>query len=331
MIWPLYLSELNNSAMMSNMKKNFFEHKNILITGGAGFIGANLARRLLAENAIVHLLIKKNTNIWRIKAIKKDIYIHHINLDEQQKLKNLIRKNQFEYIFHLASHGSNSYQTDIQEMISTNIVGLSNLLLALNDTSYKAIINTGSSSEYGFKDHPMKESDILSPNSFYSSTKGSATLLSQTFAKIYDKPVVTLRPFSIYGPGEPKERFIPTAINAFLTDTPINLTPGLQRRDFVYINDFIDTYLIAAQKANGIKGEIINVGTGVQHTNDDIVKILEKLFKKTVPIHKGNYPKRSWDSTTWVADTKKAKKLLGWEAKYSLAKGLAQTIQWMKK
>ena len=307
-----------------------FKNNQALVTGAAGFIGSNLVRRLINEHAIVHILIKKDTNIERLQDIKNDIFIHRINIDEQIKLSNLIRKNQFKYIFHLAAHGSNSYQTDIREMISTNIVGLLNLLLALNESNYKAFINTGSSSEYGFKNHPMKESDVLIPNSFYSATKGSATLLCQAFVKIFNKPIVTLRPFSVYGPDEPEKRFIPTAINAFLNNTSINLTPGCERRDFIYINDFIDAYIIAAKRANDIKGEVINIGTGIQYSNDDIVKILEKIFKKTIRVHKGRYPKRSWDSPTWVADTKKAKKLINWKAKHTLPEGIAETVKWIK-
>src|SRR5581483_3388167 len=147
------------------------------------------------------------------------------------------------------------------EMIETNIIATKNLLFASQDIPYSCFINTGSSSEYGLKRHPMKETDFLEPLSYYAVTKASATLLCQAFAKLHNKPIITFRLFSVYGPLENKTRFIPSAISAGIHDTVLPLTEGIVRRDFIYIDDVIDAY-IHATHLPAKPGEIYNIGTG---------------------------------------------------------------------
>lgn len=305
--------------------------KRIVITGGGGFIGANLARRLVELGYEVHIILRKPSDTWRLKEIKKDVALHNVDIHNKSALKKLMEKISPVAIYHFATYGSYRNQEDSEQIINTSINGTLNLLYATLHVNYKVFVNTGSSSEYGFKSKPMKETDILEPISFYAAAKASQTLLCQAFSYEYKKPIVTIRPFSVYGPYEQKDRFIPTIMRALIDGEPIRLTSGKQRRDFVFIDDLVDACISALRKPNKLTGKIINIGTGVEYTNDEIVSSLFKVTGRKTKVLKGGFPKRTWDSPHWVADRKTAKASLGWVPKNSLEKGLKKTYDWFLK
>lgn len=304
----------------------------ILITGGTGFIGINLVNKLLdLEYRNINIFIRKTSNLGRLKNILKKIILHEVDLSNKNHLAKVIKKINPSAIFHLATYNDYRNQERGLKMIETNINNTFNLLMCSKDINYNIFVNTGSSSEYGFKEKPMEETDLLEPVSFYAATKAAATFLCQVFAKEYQKPIVTLRPFSVFGPYEEKKRFIPTAIKAILTNHPIKLTSGLKRRDFIYVQDIVNFYIKIINKGKQLSGEILNVGTGIEYSNEDIVRMLFEIIGKKTKIEKGAYPKRIWDTPHWVADISKSKKLLNWKPKYSLREGLRKTYFWFRK
>ena len=221
------------------MKKG--RHGNtILITGGSGFVGANLARKLLGLGHEVHIISKKSSDLWRLRDIKNNIHIHNTDILDRKKLEPLMKRVSPTAIFHLATYSSYRDQKDAEQIMDVSIKGTLNLLYSTLDLDYKIFVNTGSSSEYGFKSRPMKETDLLEPISFYASAKAAQTLLCQAFSFEYKKPIVTMRPFSVYGPYEQKDRFIPTILRSLINKKPIKLTPGKQRRDFIFIDDLVE-------------------------------------------------------------------------------------------
>ena len=258
------------------------------------------------------------------------VKIYNVDLLDKKQLTKIVNKINPNFIIHLATYSNYRNQTDTEEMIDINIKGTLNLLLASKNIDYKLFINTGSSSEYGIKNNPMKETDLLEPISFYAATKASVTFLCQAFAKEYQKPIITLRPFSVYGPFEEEKRFIPTIIKAVVENKLIKLTPGNQRRDFIYIEDIIDIYIKSLSCGKKLSGQILNMGTGIEYTNDEVIQTLFKETNKKVKIEKGAYPKRIWDTSHWVADISKTKKLLNWKPKFTLGKGLRYTYNWFK-
>ena len=311
--------------------KTISNGEKILIVGGGGFVGANLTRRLIDLGYDVHLIWKRSSNPWRLKDVKQKIKFHIVNIQNKKALTTVVKKIYPTAIFHLASHNAYRNQEDIEKIINTSINGTLNLLLASKDIPYKVFVNTGSSSEYGFKKNPMKENDFLEPISFYAAAKAGQTLLCQAFAFQYNKPIVTLRPFSVYGQYEQNDRFIPTIIRAVIEKKPIKLTEGKQRRDFIYIDDMVNAYVKLLKKGDKLKGKILNIGTEKEYANDEIVKMLFKISNKETAIEKGKFPKRIWDSPHWVADISNAKKLLNWRPVYSLEKGLTKTYNWFTK
>ncbi len=305
--------------------------KNVFVTGAAGFIGANLVRKLIKFNNRVHIFIKKSTDLWRLKDILNKIHIHYSSLEEPKQLIEVFQQYHPQIIYHLAAYGTYPNQSEVSEMIKTNILGTANLISSLNSFNYECFINTGSSSEYGLKNKPMQENDLLEPVSFYGITKVSSTYLCCVFAKTYQKPIITLRPFSVYGPYEKPTRLIPTLISRISQNKLINLTIKNITRDFIYIDDLIDCYLQIPSVINPkIYGEVFNIGTGQQYSNEAVAYLISRLIKKQVRIKFGAYPTRAFDTHFWVADITKIKKILQWKPKYKLQDGLKKTILWFK-
>ncbi|KKQ34471.1 MAG: Nucleoside-diphosphate-sugar epimerase [Microgenomates group bacterium GW2011_GWA2_37_6] len=306
-------------------------NKIIVITGGGGFIGANLVRKLLESDYSVHILWKKNSDPWRLTDIKNHIVFHQTDIVNQTNLKSTLTKINPSVIFHLATYSSYRNQEDVNQIFDVSIKGTLNLLLATKDVPYKIFVNTGSSSEYGIKQKPMKEKNLLEPISFYAAAKSGQTLLCQTFSYQYKKPIVTIRPFSVYGPYEQKDRFVSTITRSLINKKTIKLTGGKRRRDFIYIDDLVNLYIQVVKKADKLSGKILNAGTGHELTNDDVVKILFKITDQKTKIEKGKFPKRMWDSPHWVANIETTKRLLSWKPKYSIEKGLKANYDWFLK
>ena len=186
--------------------------KRVILTGGTGFVGANLARRLLREGHQVHLLVRPGYQAWRIEAIRGEVALHEVDLGDEDAVTRLVAQTRPDWVFHLAAHGAYSWQTDLRQMIQTNIVSTLNLVQACVKTGFEAFVNTGTSSEYGFKDNAPSETEGLEPNSPYAVTKASATLFCRYTAQSRGVHLPTLRLYSAFGPFEQPGRLMPTLI-----------------------------------------------------------------------------------------------------------------------
>lgn len=309
------------------MRLQNYKNVRVLVTGGSGFIGANLVRSLINEKAKVSLFLRSNSKTWRLNDVLNKTEVYNVDIANNKQVKNTVDKIKPQVVFHLAAYGAYPSQKDLMPTIQTNLLGTGNLLEALNKFDYLNFVNTGTSSEYGYKKKPMKETDLLEPNFFYAAIKASTSMLGQVFAKQFNKPVVTLRPFSIYGEWEEPGRFIPTIIANCLTSKTIKLVPGKQVRDFLYVKDLVRAYLMAGLRSD-LGGEIINIGSGKQSLISQAAKTIIKLVGNPVKIKVGAYTPRTWDTTNWQADIGKANKVLKWKPEYSLEAGLKQAIEW---
>jgi nucleoside-diphosphate-sugar epimerase len=303
--------------------------KRVLVTGAAGFVGAVLVRRLLARGFQVHALLRPTSDAWRLSEISNELVHHATDLRDEEGLRATLLRIKPDVIFHLAAHGAYPHQTDADAVIQTNILGTWNLLKASAAVDYEVFVNTGSSSEYGFKEFAMRETDLLEPNSYYSVAKCAQTLLCQHFAQTHKKPVTTFRLFSAYGPWEEPTRLIPTLIRRTLAGEDLELVPPETARDFIFVEDVVDAYLRLEQLAK-LSGEVVNVGTGVQSTIKDVVTTVLEHTGARVACHWGKMQPRIWDSKIWVADITKSGRLLGWRPETSLRDGIARTVAWTK-
>ncbi len=306
------------------------KNKKVLITGGAGFIGANFVYKFLELGASVTVAERKSANLWRIK--NAGVAIKTIDLSNATDVKALIRKVRPDIVLHFATYGAyQRFQQDINLTIDTNLKGTINLINACQKIGVQAFINTGTNSEYGIKERPMKETDVLEPENLYGITKGAATMYCQMIARQTGFPAVTIRPFAAYGYFEEKERLVPSVVMGCLQNRPIHLSQPKIARPFMFIEDVINAYILAIENISKIKGQIINIGLKRPFTIEEVVTVAKKITKaKTMPQY-GKIRLAQPEAQTWAHDISKAKKLLGWQPRYTLEQGLKKTIAWFEK
>lgn len=304
----------------------------ILITGATGFVGSNLLRRLVNATDEIHILTRPNSNTWRICDIIDKTYNHAVDLLESEKLKKILTEIQPDYIFHLANAGVyGGVSVSDEELVKVNLIGFINLISGLEEINYKGFINVGSSSEYGLKDRPMRETDFCEPMNTYGVTKLAATTCASFVAKIKNKPIVTFRLFSPFGLYDDHRRLITKTILDVLANKELTLTNPDAVRDYIFIEDIIELFLEAKDKADDFKGEIFNVGTGKEHKISEVVDLIIKMINPGYKIKWEVASTRLWESKKWEANMTKTFSAFNWRPRYSLEEGLKKTIEWFIK
>jgi nucleoside-diphosphate-sugar epimerase len=302
----------------------------IFLTGAGGFVGANMARRLLKEGHEVHISVRKSTNAWRLEDVIRELNTHEADITDLSGISKTIKAVSPEAIIHMATYGAYpTIQKDVQKILDTNYTGTINLIRACDQVRYETFINTSSSSEYGLVNKSMNENDLPKPIDYYGATKTGATVFCQTHTMITGAPILTTRLFSVYGPYEEPVRLVPSTIKKCLRNEKLEFTQGMQKRDFIYTSDVEDAYLTLLKRPD-LKGEILNIGTGKQYTVKEMVSaIIKETGTKSKP-EWGARPTKQFESFNWVADMTKTHKLLGWKAKSDLNDGIKHTVAWMR-
>ncbi len=303
--------------------------KRALVTGGTGFVGSNLVRRLLKDGHEVVLLVRKGHDPWRLADISRRVSWVEANLEEGGGLRALVSGFKPHWVFHLAAHGAYSWQRDPLAIMRTNVLGTVNLLESCLAAGFEAFVNAGSSSEYGIKTHPAREDEALAPNSPYAVAKAAATWYCSQAARAGGAPITTLRLYSVYGPWEEPRRFIPQLVARGLEGRLPPLANPETARDYVYVDDVCDAFLTVARHAQE-PGAVFNVGTGVQTTLRQAVDLARNVLQIDIEPGWGSMPDRSWDAPTWVADVSRLRELVGRRDLIGLEKGLRFTADWMR-
>lgn len=312
-----------------------FKYNNVLITGGNGFIGSHLIKRLIDQGKNPVAILRPGSNRSRLQGLENKITIYEANIADDKTLQKIFDKVRPELVFHLASFGVYSY-TDhspgiVSAVIETNIKGLLNVIYTAHSSDTKLLINTGTCFEYGSKVTPFDEDEKLSPLNPYGVSKMTGTFLAQMLSKTIRLPIVTLRPFTVYGPYEDERRFISTITKQCLSGKNLTLTKETIIRDYVFIDDVVDAYMCTAERGEDLSGEAINIATGIGNDLESVArKIISLTRTKDIKIDKGAFPSRPGEVPILIGSPKKAQKLLNWKAKYTLLQGLKKTINWIQ-
>jgi len=304
--------------------------KRVILTGGTGFVGANLTRRLLQDGHHVHLLVRTDYSGWRIKEILNDIQLHTVDLSNSESVLKTLTTIQPDWIFHLAAHGAYSWQKDVAQIIQTNLIGTVNLVEAALKIGFESFIHTGTSSEYGFKEEAPLETAWLEPNSTYACAKAAATQYCRYSAQAHKAHIVTLRLYSAFGPYEDPNRLIPNLIRHGLRgELPPLVNPAIAR-DFIYVDDVCNACVLAVQKPTQSFGSVYNLGTGVQTTLSEVVDVARRIMQIQTEPQWGSMPSRSWDTSVWVANNHKIQEELNWFPRYDFEQGFRLMVEWQK-
>lgn len=303
--------------------------KNILVTGGYGFIGTNFVKHLLKNNdynitifdKLTYASNLKNMENENIRFIKGDLY-------NKTAVENALKDIDYVVNFAAESHVDRSI-INADDFLNSNIYGVYNILNYIKDNeNIEKYIHISTDEVYGNAiNTKFCENSCLNPNNPYSATKASADLLIMSYYKTYDIPVCITRSSNNYGPYQHPEKLIPKTIIYSILNNKIPLYGnGKNRRDWLYVEDNVDGILTVLR--HGKNGEIYNIGSEIELSNTDIVRKILKLMDK--PESLINYVNdRPGNDLRYSMDSSKIMKL-GFKPKINIEYGLEITIDWYK-
>ena len=220
-----------------------------LVTGAGGFIGSHLVRRLLDDGVEVHGVTSAVSSVYPIRLVdlRDRITLHEANLADRGAMDTLVDSSRPTHVFHLGAytHVGKSWQR-VDECVQANVQGTVNLLQALAGSGYTRFLNMGTSEIYGDIEAPFREDKPVNPISPYSASKYAAERFCRVFFQGYGSPIVLLRPFNAYGPGQTADRVIPEIIIRALRGQDLRMTQGRQTREFNFVEDIVDGLVRAA-------------------------------------------------------------------------------------
>lgn len=309
-----------------------FNDLKVLVTGGAGFIGANLAKRLLKEGAIVTILDDFSVGSkWNLKEIVNDVTIVKGDVRDSAMLKKVTMGKDF--VFHLAANASVPISSENPKYdFEVNAAGTLNVLEALRDLgSSVPLVFTSSAAVYGeHKSVPPSEECPPRPLSPYGASKLAAEVLCQAFYRTYGLPTICIRFCNVYGPLQRKYVMFDIMEKLQGQEDKLEiLGTGAQVRDFIYISDAIDACLMLAETPAAF-GELYNVGTGVGTTIQELVGVILDVLGLQ------NRTKVLYTNESWIGDVERLLadvtriRGLGFRPKIDLRTGLTRFIDWYK-
>ena len=308
------------------------ERLKMLITGGTGFIGANLARYFNEIGHEVSITRRDKSNSWRIDDILDTIRSVTADLTDSEAVNQLFNLVKPDIVIHTAAFGGYHFEVETRRIFDVNVYSTINMINAFHKLGTGVLVNTGSSSEYGFKSQPMNEVDALEPFGDYAVSKAAATLYARYKAIETSDKIFTLRLFSPYGYYEEPHRLIPYVLISALTGKTAKLNNPNFVRDFIFISDVCKAYESVIAKSSTIEsGEIFNVGSGREGTVREVAEIANEICGGTLKTEWGTNERRIGDNAKrWVADVSKIKRKINWEPIVTLREGLALTYEWLK-
>jgi len=311
--------------------------KNVLVTGADGFIGSHLVEVLAKLGYKVRALSYYNSfNNWG--------WLEEINcLDEVEIVtgditdpffcKNLVKS--VDTVFHLAALIAIPFSYTAPSLyVETNIQGTLNLLQASLENNVSRFIHTSTSEVYGTAKYvPIDESHPLQPQSPYSASKIGADSIALSFYNSFDLPITIARPFNTYGPRQSARAVIPTIITQILNgEKKIKLGDITPTRDFNYVLDTVEGFIALAKSDKSI-GEVVNICSNYEISIKNTLELIKQITKSDVEFIVDKQRLRPKNSEVYrlFGDNSKIKKLTSWEPKYSLKKGLEETLDWFSK
>jgi len=309
----------------------------VLVTGSAGFIGSHLTDYLLKEGARVRAFVRYSSdgylgNLKYLQPFPDNLEIFFGDLRNPDAVREAM--NGVDCVFNLASIVSIPYSyRNPREYFDNNLYFILNILEAAKDLGTAAVVHISTSEVYGTAERvPIDEKHPLKGQSPYSASKIGADKVAESFYRSFDSPVITIRPFNTYGPRQSERAVIPTIILQALHNKAILLGDVRPTRDFNFVDDTVRGIAMAAERIEKAFGEVINIGSCVEVTIEEVANQILELTESDANIVFNASKVRPTKSEVQrlCADASKAKKLLGWESTITLREGLKRTIQWYK-
>ena len=313
--------------------------RKVLVTGADGFIGSHLAERLVGLGADVRAFCFYNSNGslgWlddAEAAVRKSLDVRLGDIRDARFVEEACRG--VDTVFHLAALIAIPYSYAAPEsFVDTNVKGTLNVLEGVRRAGCRRMVNTSTSEVYGTPGSvPIRETHPLQGQSPYSASKIAADKLCEAYHCSFGLPVVTLRPFNTYGPRQSTRAVLPTMLVQLLAGRKeVKLGRLDPKRDLTFVADTVEGF-IKAGEAEGVAGEVIQLGTGRTISVGELFDIACKTLGVSAEVVQEEARLRPDNSEVMVllSDPSKAKSLLGWEAVVPLEEGISRTARWLEK
>lgn len=319
-------------SIMEAMEK--LNGKNILVTGGNGFIGSHLVEMLLKKGSRVVIPYRSIDpySYFSSKKMSSFVTLAQCDLKDFERVFDIVTKYEIDYIFHLGAQAivTAAYHNP-KETIVTNVLGTVNLLEAVRlYGKVKGIIIASSDKAYGKSSTMYVETDALRGDHPYEVSKSAEDLIAYSYFKTYGLPVVIARFGNVYGEGDMNfTRIVPGIIKSVITKDLLHLrSDGSYIRDYIYVKDVAQGYILLAEHVAAVKGEAFNFGSDDSLSVMDVIKLAEKSLRVIIPYTIDNtaineIPRQQLDFT-------KIRNSIGWKPKFKMKKVLPLIKRWYK-
>jgi nucleoside-diphosphate-sugar epimerase len=295
----------------------------VLLTGGAGFIGSNLARVLVAAGHEVFALGRRACPVDGVSSIE-------VARLDAATLRTAMAAQRFDVVFHLAAAGVHPADRDRGELIRVNATLPAEVVAVASESGVEAVVLMGSSAEYAGQTAAMLNEDmLLETQKIYGASKAAGGLLALAVAAEHRLPVALLRAFNVYGPGEAEHRLLPSLATKLERGEQAKLSAGTQVRDFLYVDDACDGLVAAAiaLREGGMSGGVYNLSTGTGTSVANFARTVARHMRADTNLLRfGALPLRPDDLPVVVGDPLRLKSATGWQANHSLDEGVEAAL-----
>lgn len=323
---------------LEKMNKEFWDNKNVLVTGAGGFKGSHLVEKLSETNANIVSLVRdfEPKSYFETQNLSRKSIVVIGDLKDQRKTADILSKYEITSIFHLGAQPIVTIALlNPLETLESNIMGTVHILESARlYSNVHEIVFVSSDKAYGPRERmPYKEDDRLHGKAPYDVSKSCADLISQVYANpdVYDMPITIARCANVFGPGDLNmNRIVPGTMEAIITNQPLKIrSDGKMIREYIYVKDSIDGYIRLAENIGKTKGEAFNLASeNIMSVTEIVTKISEILGKKVdmeiLNQAKAEIPKQCLDGS-------KIKNTIGWNPKTDFEKAIKETYRWYKK
>lgn len=293
--------------------------KRVLVTGATGFLGRHLLPQM-SSNA-VELWTSASGRTPPPSPVGRFV---PADLTRPGETRRVLLEARPQIVFHLVGSLGRG-PGGASEALRLNVSPTVELLEAAAEIDVERLVLVGSAEEYGAVPGQLSEDLPARPLSPYGASKAAATAFALAFAASQKSPVVVLRPFTVFGPGQPPGMFVGEAVTCAVAGEPFRMTAGTQKRDFVFVED-VAAALLAAASVPGIEGSVFNVGSGQAHALRDVAARIWEISSSQAPLLVGSRPAPAHELVDTWADVSRVHARLGWSARVSLDEGLRRTI-----